>query len=180
MRWQDTSQRWSLVFAGARSLACVLSVGLALGCSQTHFDGRTYRVGDMAFVVGDAPPGWRAIEVSDALLAFRDDAAHATVAVHGRCGKDGDDVPLESLTQHLFIHFTEREIVDQRRLPMDGREAMRSEMVAKLDGVSRGFVVYVLKKDGCVYDFLYIGEPTAMKSSAESFDRYVATFRTTQ
>jgi len=132
----------------------------------------------MVFTVDRAPSSWRSISVSDALFAFRDDAAHATIGVHGRCGKDGDDVPLESLTQHLFIYFTERDIADQRRLPLDGREALRTEMVAKLDGVARRFVVYVLKKDGCVYDFLYIGDPEASEESVAEFDGYVSTFRT--
>ena len=45
--------------------------------------------------------------------------------VNGRCGKDGEDVPLASLTQHLFLGFTEREIdCEQTVVPFDGREAM--------------------------------------------------------
>ena len=102
------------------------------------------------------PESWRRIEATGALLAFRDDARRATVAVNGRCGLDGDDVPLEALTHHLFLQFTERELVSQNRVDLDGREALRTEIVAKLDGVKKHYVVYVLKKDGCVYDFVYV------------------------
>jgi len=137
-----------------------------------------FKQGELSFAVEKPPSSWRPIEVSDALIAYRDDQAAATVAVNGRCGKDGDDVPLEALTQHLFIHFTEREVVEQKRVPMDEREAMRTEMFAKLDGVRQGFVVYVLKKDGCVYDFLYISEPSTLDSGARQFDRYVSGFHT--
>lgn len=176
MNWQSEFRWWIRV----KILALVLcSVGASwLGCSSTHFDGRHYRRGPLEFTLGPAPKSWRNIEVSDALLAFRDDGRHATIAVHGRCGKDGDDVPLEALTQHLFIHFTERETLDQRLLSMDDREAMRSEITAKLDGVPKQFVVYVLKKDGCVYDFFYIGESSMAATGVEAFDNYVATFRT--
>lgn len=138
-------------------LACALVIfGSALGCSSTPFDGHVFRKGDVAFRLQHLPQGWRHIEVSDTALAFRDDENAATVAINGRCGRDADDVPLQSLTQHLFLQFTDRQLGDQELFPLDGREALRTEMVAKLDGVPKYFHVVVLKKDGCVYDFLQI------------------------
>lgn len=134
-------------------LAAVLA---SAGCSTTHFDGHVFRRGDVAFRLEHLPDGWRQIEVGDTALAFRDDEHAATVAINGRCGKDADDVPLQSLTQHLFLQFTERQLEGQELLPLDGREALRTEMVAKLDGVEKHFHVVVLKKDGCVYDFMQI------------------------
>ena len=98
------------------------------------------------------------------------------VAVNGRCGVDGDDVPLASLTQHLFLQFTERELKSQEELTLDGRAAMRTELLGKLDGVPKHFIVYVLKKDGCVYDFWRIGEPGA--GDASSFESFVRGFAT--
>jgi hypothetical protein len=137
-------------------LARVVFAGWAFACSTSHFDGRVFRKGDVAFRLEHLPPTWRPIEISDTALAFRDDENAATVAINGRCGKDAEDVPLQSLTQHLFLQFTERQLEDQELLPLDGREALRTEMVAKLDGVAKHFHVVVLKKDGCVYDFLQI------------------------
>jgi hypothetical protein len=154
-------------------------VGLALllvvGCGGPSFDGRVYRSGDVAFHVGPVPQRWRAIEATGALLAFRDDEAAATVAVNGRCGLDGDDVPLESLTHHLFLQFTDRELVGQNRVDLDGRAALRTEMLAELDGVKKRYVVYVLKKDGCVYDFVYVSPGDGGR---EEFERFVRGFGT--
>lgn len=141
------------VTVGALSLGAAL---FGLGCSTSHFDGRVFRKGDVAFRLQHLPPTWRQIEINDTALAFRDDANAATVAINGRCGKDAEDVPLQSLTQHLFLQFTERRLEDQGLFPLDGREALRTEVSAKLDGVQKHFVVVVLKKDGCVYDFLQI------------------------
>jgi hypothetical protein len=112
-----------------------------------------------------------------ALLAFRDDPTQSTIAVNGRCGKDGDDVPLESLTHHLFLHFTDREVEQQQRLTLDGRDALRTDIRAELDGVPKRFLVYVLKKDGCVYDFLYISD-VAVASGSQDFERFVQGFAT--
>lgn len=150
----------------------------ALGCGGAQFDGHTYRGEGLAFRVGPVPDGWRELQASHALLAFRDDADGATIGVNGRCGQDGDDVPLEALTHHLFIHFTDRELKSQQTLALDGRDALRTEIVAELDGVPKAFTIYVLKKDGCVYDFLYIAD--VGRGAPEQFDRFVTGFRTLQ
>ena len=163
----------------------VLGVGVlslsAVGCASSGFDGRVYHDETMRFRVGPIPSSWRTITVDDALLAFRDDTANATVALNGRCGVDGDDVPLASLTQHLFLQFTEREPVAQQTRTLDGREALRTEITASLDGVKKRYLVYVMKKDGCVYDFMYIAAaPTADGSAGSSgeFERFVQGFST--
>ncbi len=150
--------------------------GLTLGaCGGPRFDGRVYESSSLSFQVDGVPPGWREIEASHGLVSFRDDARSATIAVSGRCGQDGDDVPLTSLTQHLFLQFTERTVLSQRELQLDGRAALRSEVEAKLDGVAKRFVVYVLKKNGCVYDFVHISSPGA--EASPEFERFVAGFR---
>jgi hypothetical protein len=144
------------VALSAAVLAGAACAGSLSACSASNFDGQVFRKGDVAFRLERLPPTWRHIEISDTALAFRDDENAATVAINGRCGKDAEDVPLASLTQHLFLQFTERHLEDQELLPLDGREALRTEMVAKLDGVEKYFHVVVLKKDGCVYDFMQI------------------------
>ncbi len=166
-----------LTSAFAMFRAVPLLVGLvAVACSSSTFDGQVYRSGELTFRVGPVPGSWQQIEAENTLLAFRDRGAGATVAVNGRCGKDGDDVPLESLTHHLFLHFTERQIKSQERLGLDGRDALRTVLLAKLDGVPKHFTVVVLKKDGCVYDFLRIGHDAA---GLEGFERFVQGFSTT-
>ena len=142
------------------------------------FEGNVYRADDLAFRVGPRPPTWRGIEVDGALLSFRDDGAPATVAVNGRCGVDGDDVPLQALTHHLFLNFTDRQVVTQAARELDGREALRTELVAELDGVPRKFVVFVLKKDGCVYDFVWIGPVRDSEKRIAEFERFVLGFST--
>lgn len=160
-----------------RLAALVLAVGLvAQGCAAQRFDGRVYDDGTLRFRTGPIPAAWHGIEADGTLLAFRDDAAGATVAVNGRCGVDGDDVPLASLTQHLFLQFTDRAAVSQAEVNLDGRAALRTELTGKLDGVPKRFLVYVLKKDGCVYDFWRISEPSA--TDYASFESFVRGFST--
>jgi hypothetical protein len=159
------------------SLALLVCVTGA-GCASSGFDGRVYHNGELRFRVGQIPSAWRSIDVDDALLAFRDDPANATVAVNGRCHVDGDDVPLSSLTQHLFLQFTDRDLGAQKPLSLDGREALRTEINAALDGVKKHYVVYVLKKNGCVYDFMYIAAEAGDANAVGAFDGFVQGFAT--
>ncbi|HTM43898.1 MAG TPA: hypothetical protein VL137_03025 [Polyangiaceae bacterium] len=118
------------------------------------------------------------MDSSSTLLGFRDEAASATIAVNGRCGKDADDVPLQSLTQHLFLQFTEKHPEGEQLIQLAGREALRSELSATLDGVPKHFIVVVLKKDGCVYDFLYISRDAPASADVAEFDTFVQGFVT--
>ncbi|MCU0654663.1 MAG: hypothetical protein MUF64_05040 [Polyangiaceae bacterium] len=149
-----------------------------LACASTpRYEGQRYRGQGLAFQTGPTGEGWARIEASQGLLAFRDERAPATILVNGRCGLDGDDVPLQALTTHLFLRFTERATEEETLLPFDGREALRTVMTAKLDGVPMRFEALVLKKDGCVYDFILISSPGAFEGARPEFRRFVEGFR---
>lgn len=157
---------------------CLLLAFSLFACAHGGLEGRTYRKDNVEFAVGEIPASWRKIDLTEAALAFRDEAHAASVLVNGRCGISSDDAPLASLTQHLLMGTTEREVVDERKLLLDGREALRSVAVAKQDGVPKQYVLYVLKKDGCVYDFVLVGEPESVGGAMPAFDAFVQAFRT--
>ncbi len=157
------------------SRALALSFLLTSSCGPS-FDGRVYHGGELSFTVGPIPDSWRPIQVDQTLLAYRDDPNAVTVAVNGRCHKDGDDVPLPSLTHHLFLQFTDRQVQSQKQLEIAGRAALRTELVASLDGVPKHYVVVVLKKDGCVYDFMLISDSES--ADVAEFDAFVRGFET--
>lgn len=158
-------------FLTALALSC-----LSGGCGASKLQNNVFDDGTLRFRIGPIPSNWHPVQ-SEALMAFRNDQAHATVAVNGRCRKDGDDVPLSALTHHLFLAFTERTVIAERQFELDGRAAQRTELMAKLDGVPKSFTVVVLKKDGCVFDFLRIAEVGSSQSTSD-FDRFVEGFAT--
>jgi hypothetical protein len=166
-----------LVLGRGRSLLGAFAVLVALGCGGSNFDGHVFRSGDLAFRVGPTPPAWRSIDADGALIAFRDDQEEATVALNGRCGLDGDDVPLESLTHHLFLHFTDATLLKQERFELAGRAALRTELTAALDGVRMHYLVVVLKKNGCVYDFMLVSAD-GKTVNREAFEHFVGGFET--
>jgi hypothetical protein len=146
-----------------------------------QFNGTEYRNDEVAFRLGELPSGVRQIEASEALLSFQNDEAGATMAVSARCSLDSEDVPLKALVSHLFLQLTDRKTLSEEEFVLDGRAALTTEMSASLDGVRRHFVVTVLKKDGCVYDFMHIdggGDSADLVRSRSEFQSMVKGFRT--
>jgi hypothetical protein len=156
---------------------CGLALLACVGCAA-RFDGRVYRSRDVSFSVASLPSEWRPLSGRDAALAFRDADAQGVILVNGRCGLTSDDVPLSALTQHLFIEFTHRTIEEQTVVPFDGREAMHTRLTADLDGVPMRYDVWVLKKDGCVYDLLYVAPTPAFERGVARFGAFVKGFTT--
>ncbi len=73
---------------------------------------------------------------------------------------------------------TEREFDAQDTVPFDGREALHTLLRAKLDGVPMQYDIYVMKKDGCVYDLVYVAPPGHFADGAADFERFATGLRT--
>lgn len=151
------------------------------GCGGAQFDGTEYRDKEVAFRLAYVPTGLSSLDSGESKIAFQNEKAGSTIAVSARCGVDSDDVPLRALVQHLFLQLSDRELVSENEFTLDGRAALEMEIEAHLDGVRRHFVVTVLKKDGCVYDFLHVdgGASTPeLEGSRKDFRKLVRGFST--
>jgi hypothetical protein len=155
-----------------RVLVSVFALG-GMACAHgDSFDEGVLRKGELAVHVGPLPSKWRRVDVDGADLAFRDDAHGGSTLFDVRCGRRDDDAPLSVLTSHLMMGTTDREIESQETIPFDGREAMHSVFRAKLDGVPQRYDIYVMKKDGCVYDIVYVAAPDHFAEGAPDFERF--------
>lgn len=163
-----------VAFAASAVAAC------GSGKASGSFEGNVYRNGPIAFQLPDAPAGWKRIAVDDASLAFRDEAHAASVLLNARCLSADDRTPLVALTNHLLMGATERAYLSQETVPFDGREALHTKLEAKWDGVPMFIDVFVLSKDGCIYDFIYLGSQIgrASEAGASRFESFVRGFRT--
>lgn len=160
----------SLVMAAA-----LLMVGCGGGGTLAE---SVYRDAEARYRIGELGDGWDRLEIGDNDLAWHHDEIGAIVQVNATCDPF-QDVPLTSLTNHLLIGFTDRDYVSSDLVPLDGREALRSHVVAELDGVPRELLLYVMKKDRCTYDFALIAPPDASYRRAEpEFERFVRGFTT--
>src|SRR5258706_15446324 len=117
--------------APLRHWLCFVAIGAA-GCAATAFDGRVYDNGELAFRLASVPAEWQPLEADGALLAFRDATMPASIVVNGRCGRDGEDVPLQGPRHHLFPEFSNRVIEKEGKVDLGGREALQTQRRANL------------------------------------------------
>jgi hypothetical protein len=124
----------------------------------------------VAYSIGLPGEGWQRVKLPTANVAWFDDAAGAALLVNSHC-EGVQDAPLQGLAGELLIGMTEREVHEQRVVPFSGREALEMTASGKLDGVLRRRALFVLKKDGCVYDVVYDAPPDAFDAGLPAFGR---------
>jgi hypothetical protein len=170
--------RASLLFA---VIAIVVSGCAVAGCSGTsgQLRGSVYRDREASYRIGPLSSGWSRLSVEDQNdLAWSHRGHGAIVQVNSTCDP-ASDVPLVTLTNHLLMGFTDRDVREQAIVAMNEREALRTHVVARLDGVPRELLLYVLKKDDCVYDLALLAPVGAsFERSLVEFEPFVAGFST--
>lgn len=149
-------------------------VVMASGCRGGLLGGMYTRDG-VSYRVVEPSGGWRPVGFDDNDLAWLSPEGHV-IAINATC-TGHEDPQLEVLTNHLMIGFTDREWVSKTRFELDGREAMRSLVKARLDGVPTSLELVVLKKNGCVHDFTYVSPAGREAAHQAEFDALVSGFR---
>ena len=158
-------------------LALSLLLASAVGCHRgVRFEDQVFTKPGVRYRVGELPAVWERVKLSNNDLAwFTEETGHA-LSVNSTC-REHEDAPLDVLTRHLVLGFTERLEVEQQKVVVDEREALRSRYRAKLDGVPVELLFLVLKKDQCVYDFTYVAPLGRYEERLEGFESLVRGFR---
>jgi hypothetical protein len=160
-------------------LPMLLTSACLMACAATSsFDGSLYRGQYASFRLSPTPATWKRVALPAADLAFRDLAHEGSILVNSRCTTADRDAPLLSLTEHLIIGTTDRRITREETVPFDAREARHTLLRARLDGVPMEYDIFVLKKDGCVFDLVYVAPPDAAGGGAADFEQFVRGFHT--
>lgn len=131
----------------------------------------------LSYQYGPVPDTWEPITIEGNDAAWHDRATHGVIHVDHSCHRS-EDTPLAALVQHLLIGFTERQFELEETIPFDGREARHVIVRARLDGVPMMLDLYVMKKDGCVFDLGYVAPPEAFARGVTAFEAFVRGFRT--
>jgi hypothetical protein len=122
------------------------------------------------YAVGLPGEGWQRVKVETANIAWVDSSGGRALLVNSHC-EGVQDAPLSGLAGELMIGMTERAVQEERLLPFAGREALEMVATGKLDGVVRRRALFVLKKDGCVYDIVYDAPPSSFAVGLDAYHR---------
>ena len=144
----------------------VFTVALALAASATACAAQPRARS------GTLPASWERVRDRGDSVAYHH-AGGGTIVSAKSCG-DGDDVPLDVLTNHLLLGIEGRRELGRRSLVLDGRAALRTRLDATLDGVPVALDVVVLKKDGCTIDLYLVAPRAAYAERRADFDHFVS------
>lgn len=154
-----------------------LAVGLALllgACGGASFRNGIFKSDEVHYRVGPVDREWTRLQVSEGQVAFVVPGTGATLSAHAECRRT--DAPLRALTLHILNGFTERKVAAERFFSFAAREAMGTSLTARLDGVPMQLEVVVVKKDACVFDFVYTAPPERFAERRPDFERFLGGF----
>jgi hypothetical protein len=161
----------AVVAVGIALAALTTTAGCALFSGDAgHLHGNRFEDEHVGYDVGLPGEGWQRVRLATANVAWFHALTGAALLVNSHC-EGVQDAPLSGLAGELMLGMTEREVLEERVLPFAGREALEMTARGKLDGVPRHRALFVLKKDGCVYDVVYDASPTAFDAGLSDFRR---------
>jgi hypothetical protein len=132
--------------------------------------------GRNCYRVGPLGSEWQEVKRDGGSIGFFNQKLGAVVQSNATCRDDAEAAPLEALTRQLLIGYTEREHKEQEKIPLAGREALRTRVDAKLDGVPVSLDLIVLRRNGCIYDLSYAAPPDQYDVGRPQFDAFVNGF----
>lgn len=91
------------------------------------------------------------------------------------CDDQGDS-SLEQYTDHLRIDWTQWKPLERHEERLAGRAALRTVSQGRLDGVLLQCEFVVMKKNGCLFDFMYVARPDAFENGRSQFQKVVEGF----
>jgi hypothetical protein len=152
-----------------------LASAALVSCASASFQRGIYDDGVVRYQVGARAGGWQRIDVDDNDLAFHHQGL-GTISINSTCA-NYDDVPQEALMNHLLFGMRGRVYRTEEMDTLDGRGAWHVVVEAELDGVPLVLEVYLVHKDGCVYDLCRISAPAAFDAGRPDFERFARGFK---
>lgn len=130
------------------------------------------------FDVPRLPKPWKEPKIVIKQLVHENDPLQATIVTDALCGPKYDDAPLPRLAREMYQRLQPRQIQSESSFTLDGRQAVRMRGEGAMDGVPMRMEVVAMKKDFCLYDFIYFAPPSSFGAGLKDFETYLYGFRT--
>lgn len=164
--------------------AAALSLAIVAGCSG--WQGDTYYAHrsppkrarkETTYRFGDPGAGWSSVRnLKDVQVAWTHRDIGGVIELHAQCDDQGDS-SLDQYTDHLRIDWTQWTVESQEEDRLVGRAALHTVALGQLDGVERRNELWVVKKNGCLFDLRYSANPAHFAEGRDAFADVVAGFR---
>jgi hypothetical protein len=138
--------------------------------------GGVYHAPDDRYSISLPGEPWKRVSMkgSDLVLAYEERGASIlTSTLCGRYAQAGLDI----LSRNLFIGLGRRRMIDQETVGLPAGEAERLEIEARLEETWIRAEAYTLKRDPCIYDFVYMSIPDHFEENLPAFRAMMQSLR---
>lgn len=156
-------------------IGLIALIVLTVGCVTVTLSGGKKRT-TAEGIIFTAPTSFRAIKVESADHAWQNRQNGNSISVHSSCGDETD----LSLKQLLLLSVSDLEdvvVVDQKDLTFNNREALRSHLSGRVDGVPTEIETLVFKKNRCTFNLTYVGVKKYFSSGIHVFEEFLTSFK---
>lgn len=116
---------------------------------------------------------WRPLTPDTADYAVQNPITSSIITANSMC-KKYDSTSLKHLTINIMSGVEEPETLEIQTLKFSGREALKTSIKGKLDGVVTYMDIMTVRKNRCVYDFILISPSLkTFNKDRSSFERFL-------
>lgn len=116
---------------------------------------------------------WKPLTPDTADYAVQNPVTSSIITANSMC-KKYDSTSLKHLTINIMSGVEEPETLHTQTLMFSGREALKTSIKGKLDGVITYMDIMTVRKNRCVYDFILISPSSqSFKKDQASFERFL-------
>ena len=121
---------------------------------------------------------WSVAAESKADLELRHQDGMAAMLANAECDDRARSRSAGLLLGQLLIGLHDRATIEQDEVSVNGRRALHRVLDGRVaaDGAPTRIEAYVLKEEGCVYDFAYVAPPSSFDAWRADFRRFVESF----
>ncbi|HSB70016.1 MAG TPA: hypothetical protein VLT62_11840 [Candidatus Methylomirabilis sp.] len=145
---------------------------LLVGCATGRIVDGTYRDPALGYEVRLPPSPWVLAPLDGAVLSFKAPALRAAMALDVEC-RNPEPGELPWVARHLFFGLRDERPQEREVIHVSGAEAIRSRLLATLDGVPVEVEGVTARRGGCLYDFMYAAPPTEFSRGRPDFLTFV-------
>lgn len=178
-RFRASRASWCASGLAAMTLLCIGCAGWR-GAGDTFYGHRVPRARaqkEATYGFGQPGSGWTPItDVKGVQVAWENRSLAGIIELHAQCDEQGDS-SLAQYTDHLRLDFDDWTVVEQGEATLVGRAARRTVVDASLDGIARRNELWVVKKNGCLFDLRYSASPADFAAGQRDFAAVVQGFR---
>jgi hypothetical protein len=163
---------------------CRAPLALALGaviaftaCAGRRIENGVYH-SDKGYRLTLPGPDWSVAADSKADLELRHQDGLAAMLANAECDDRAKSRSAGLLLGQLLIGLRDRATIEENEVSLDGRQALHRVLDGRVaaDGAPTRIEAYVLKEQGCVYDFAYAAPPASFEAWRADFRRFVESF----